>query len=177
MSESLPEIGLIVVGDEILSGRRVDRHVAAAIERLAARGLALTWARYEGDDEGRLAGVLRETMATEALVFCCGGIGATPDDVTRQAAAAASDRRLLHHPEGCEILRERFDDHLTEHRLRMVEFPEGAVLIPNPVNRIPGFQLEHHCFVPGFPRMAWPMLEWVLDVRYPQLTREPPVSR
>ncbi len=177
MSLSLPEIGLIVVGDEILSGRREDRHVSAVIERLARRGLALTWARYEGDDPARLTRVLRETMASDALVFCCGGIGATPDDVTRQAAAAASGRELVHHPEGRAILHERFGDHLTEQRLRMVEFPQGAALIPNPVNRIPGFLLEHHGFVPGFPRMAWPMIEWVLDTRYAHLTREPPVSR
>lgn len=177
MSLALPEIGLIVVGDEILSGRRQDRHVSAVIERLAARGLALTWARYEGDDQARLIHVLRETMDSDALVFCCGGIGATPDDVTRQAAGAASGRALVHHPEGREILRERFGDSLSEQRLRMVEFPQGAALIPNPVNRIPGFHLEDHAFVPGFPRMAWPMIEWVLDVRYPHLTREPPVSR
>lgn len=177
MSAIQPEIGLIVVGDEILSGRRADTHLSAVIERLAVRGLGLTWARFEGDDRERLTAVLRETMASGALVFCCGGIGATPDDVTRQAAAAASGRALAHHPEGAAILRERFGENLADNRLRMVEFPADTLLIPNPVNRIPGFQLEHHCFVPGFPAMAWPMIEWVLDTRYPDWTREPPTSR
>lgn len=177
MSESLPEIGLIVVGDEILSGRRADTHVPAVIERLAARGLGLTWARFEGDDRARLAAVLRETMASDALVFCCGGIGATPDDVTRHAVSDASGQPLVRHPEGMEILRERFTDGLTDYRMRMVEFPEGALLVPNPVNRIPGFQLERHCFVPGFPKMAWPMVEWVLDHRYADWARAPHTSR
>lgn len=171
------EIGLVVVGDEILGGRRSDHHLAAVAERLAARGLALAWARYEGDDRARLAGVLRATMATDALVLCCGGIGATPDDVTRQASAEAAGRPLARHPEGEAILRERFGDEVTETRLRMVDFPAGAALIPNPVNRVPGFQLGRHCFVPGFPNMAWPMIEWVLDTQFAAWARAPAAVR
>ena len=177
MSTRDPEIGLVVVGDEILAGRRADRHMSAVIERLDARGLRLTWARYEGDDRERLARLLAGTMATPALVFCCGGIGATPDDVTRQAAADASGRALERHADGEAILVERFGAEATDARLRMVDFPAGSTLIPNPVNRVPGFQLERHCFVPGFPRMAWPMIEWVLDTQFGDWAREPAVSR
>ena len=172
-----PEIGLIVVGDEILAGRRSDRHLSATVERLNARGLELTWARYVGDHRARLAAVLRETMAGEALVFCCGGIGATPDDVTRQAAADAAGLTLERHPEGAAILQERFGEDATDRRLRMVDFPAGAELIPNPVNRVPGFRLGRHCFVPGFPSMAWPMIEWVLDTRFAHWACAPAVSR
>ncbi|MDZ7748147.1 MAG: molybdopterin-binding protein [Halofilum sp. (in: g-proteobacteria)] len=154
MTPEAPEIGLIVVGDEILAGRRQDRHLGAVIERLAARGLALTWARYIGDDHARLAGLLAETMASEALVFCCGGIGATPDDVTRQAAAAAAGRALARHPEGEAILVERFGDEATDSRLRMVDFPAGATLVPNPVNRVPGFQLGATASCPA--SRGWP---------------------
>lgn len=172
------EIGLVVVGDEILSGRRTDRHLGAVIERLNARGMSLTWARYVGDDRGRLAALLRESMASEALVFCCGGIGATPDDVTRQAAADAAGVDLARHAEGEAILRERFgEEQATDHRLRMVDFPAGAALVPNPVNRVPGFRLERHCFVPGFPKMAWPMIEWTLDTEFAGFARAPAVSR
>jgi len=171
------EIGLIVVGDEILSGRRPDAHLSAVIERLGARGLELAWARYIGDDRPRLAALLRETMASEALVFCCGGIGATPDDVTRQAAAEAAGVELARHPEGEAILRERFGGEAKDTRLRMVDFPAGATLIPNPVNRVPGFQLVRHCFVPGFPKMAWPMIEWVLDTHFAEWARDPAVTR
>lgn len=177
MDADQPEIGLIVVGDEILAGRRSDRHLGAVAERLGARGLALAWARYEGDERARLAGVLGATMAGDALVLCCGGIGATPDDVTRQAAADASGRPLVRHPEGEAILRERFGDDVTETRLRMVDFPADSTLIPNPVNRVPGFQLGRHCFVPGFPNMAWPMIEWVLDTQFAAWARAPATYR
>lgn len=170
------EFGLIVVGDEILSGKRRDGHMAAVIERLAARGLALDWCRIVGDDEARLSRDLGETMATGAVVFCCGGIGATPDDVTRQAAAAAAGRPLARHPEGEALLRARFGDDASDLRLRMVDFPEGVDLIPNPVNQVPGFSLGDHHFVPGFPRMAWPMIEWVLDTRYRDWIRAPRVA-
>ncbi len=160
------EIGLIIVGDEILSGRRRDRHLEAVIERLGARGLELTWAHYAGDDRRRLARLLAATMASPALVFCCGGIGATPDDVTRLAAADAAGVSLQRHREGARLLEQRFGADVAETRLRMVDFPAGASLIPNPVNRVPGFQWGRHCFVPGFPAMAWPMIEWVLDHRF-----------
>ncbi len=171
------EIGLIVIGDEILSGRRRDGHLGAVVERLHARGLTLDWCRIVGDDVERLTRTLRETLATEALVFSCGGIGATPDDVTRAAAAAATGRPLVRHPEGEALLRARFGDDASDLRLRMVEFPEGAGLIPNPVNQVPGFQLNAHYFVPGFPSMAWPMIEWVLDTHYAEHASTPPVTR
>ncbi len=177
MSTPPGEIGLIVVGDEILSGRRRDRHMAALLERLQARGLALTWAHYAGDDRRRLAALFADTMATEALVFCCGGIGATPDDVTREAAADAAARPIERHAEGEALLTARFGQDAGETRLRMVDFPAGARLIPNPVNNVPGFRLARHCFVPGFPDMAWPMMEWVLDGPFADWTREPAVSR
>lgn len=171
------EIGLIVIGDEILSGRRRDGHLPAVIERLHARGLTLDWCRIVGDDGERLTSTLRETLASEALVLCCGGIGATPDDVTRQAAAAAAGRSLVRHPEGEELLRARFGAEASDLRLRMIEFPEGAGLIPNPVNQVPGFTIDRHYFVPGFPKMAWPMIEWVLDTHYAELAQSPPETR
>lgn len=171
------DIGLIVVGDEILSGKRRDGHMPAVIERLSTRGLELTWAHFVGDDEARLTETLRATLAGNAVVFCCGGIGATPDDVTRQAAAAASGRRLLRHPEGEALLRSRFGTEASDLRLRMVDFPEGAELIPNPVNQIPGFRIADHHFVPGFPKMAWPMIEWALDAHYGSHFQAPRVAR
>jgi molybdopterin-biosynthesis enzyme MoeA-like protein len=70
------------------------------------------------------------------------------------------------HPEAEREIRARFGGEVTPQRLQMGEFPAGASIIPNPVNRIPGFSLREHHFVPGFPQMAWPMVEWVLDNRY-----------
>ena len=175
-------IGLIVVGDEILSGRRADKHLSKVIELLAARGLALAWARYVGDDRARITAALKEAFASGELVFSTGGIGATPDDHTRQCAAAALGRDLELHLEAKALIVERMREVACEqgqpfdpdrpdnlHRLNMGVFPRGAALIPNPYNRIPGFSVGDVHFVPGFPVMAWPMIEWVLDHRYAHL--------
>src|SRR5205823_6527501 len=81
-------IGLIIIGDEILSGKRSDKHLPKVIELLAERGLQLAWAEVVGDDPVRITQTLRRTLAGPDIVFCSGGIGATPDDHTRQCAAA-----------------------------------------------------------------------------------------
>jgi molybdopterin-biosynthesis enzyme MoeA-like protein len=172
-------IGLIIIGDEILSGKRQDKHFAKVVELLGARGLELAWARYLGDDRERLVATLRDTFAGDDVVFSCGGIGATPDDHTRQAAAAALGVPLALHPEAARLIAERTaemardgkapaDMTLPENRqrLKMGEFPQGAAIVPNAFNKIPGFNIGRHWFVPGFPVMAWPMIEWVLDTHY-----------
>ncbi len=161
--------GLMIIGDELLSGKRQDRHLGEVIRMLDERGLELAWARMEGDDPARITSALRETMAGNDVVFSCGGIGGTPDDRTRQCAAEAAGQRLAIHPEGRRELEAQFGPDGTPQRLRMVEFPERAALIPNPVNRVPGFSLGQHHFVPGFPNMAWPMIAWVLDHHYGHL--------
>jgi molybdopterin-biosynthesis enzyme MoeA-like protein len=176
--------GLIIIGDEILSGKRRDAHLAKVIELLGARGMALDWARYAGDDRERITADLRDAFAGGALVFSCGGIGATPDDHTRQCAAAALGAPLALHPQAKALIEERMRDVAAEqgtvfdpdrpdnvHRLNMGVFPEGARIIPNPYNKIAGFSCGHVHFVPGFPVMAWPMIEWVLDTHYAHLQR------
>lgn len=161
--------GLYIVGDEILSGRRNDRHFAKVREILAVRGLMLDWVHYLGDHTERQAQALRASLAGSDIVFSCGGIGATPDDHTRQAAAAALGVELELHPEAELEIRARFGDRINPQRLQLGVFPRGSRIIPNPYNRIPGFSVADHHFVPGFPEMAWPMLEWVLDTLYPAL--------
>lgn len=181
--------GLIIVGDEILSGKRADKHLPKVIELLAARGLPLAWAEYVGDDPVRITAALRRAFASGDIVFSTGGIGATPDDHTRQCAAAALGVPLALHPQAEVLIRERMQDTAREqgvpyepdrpdnvHRLNMGVFPEGAAIIPNPYNKIPGFSVRDVHFVPGFPVMAWPMVEWVLDTRYGDLARPPGVS-
>lgn len=158
--------GAFVIGDEILVGKRQDKHLSFLIEALARRGLRLSWAHYLGDDPQRLTSALARSLASNDVVFSFGGIGATPDDHTRQCAAAAAGTGLLLHPEAEREIRARFGGEATPQRLQMGVFPEGAAIIPNPVNRIPGFSLGDHHFLPGFPQMAWPMTEWVLDTRY-----------
>jgi molybdopterin-biosynthesis enzyme MoeA-like protein len=175
-------IGLIIIGDEILSGKRQDKHLAKVIELLAARGLSLAWSLYLGDDRERITAALRQAFASGDLVFSCGGIGATPDDHTRQAAAAALDVPLELHPEAKALIEQRMRELAAEtgvalepdradnlHRLNMGRFPAGASIVPNPYNKIPGFSVGDVHFVPGFPVMAWPMIEWLLDHRYAAL--------
>ena len=210
--------GLIIIGDEILSGKRNDKHMPKAIEFLGARGLQLAYADYVGDDPARITATLARAFAAAResgdVVVSCGGIGATPDDHTRQCAAAALGVGLELHPEARALIIERMQDTAREqgvpfeadrhdniHRLNMGMFPKGAAIIPNPYNKIPGFScfIGHHSpehaegllaqpdhslsghskaqrphragvhFVPGFPVMAWPMIEWVLDTHYPYL--------
>lgn len=186
-NSTMPAIGLIIVGDEILSGKRADKHMPKVIELLGSRGLALSWARYVGDDRPSITNALRDAFASADVVFSCGGIGATPDDHTRQCAAAALGVELALHPEAKVLIQERMQDVAREqgvpyepdrddnvHRLNMGVFPVGASIIPNPYNKIPGFTCHGtgggavH-FVPGFPVMAWPMIEWVLEQRYAHL--------
>ena len=197
-----PHFGIIIVGDEILSGKRADKHMPKAIELLAARGLQLSYADYVGDDPERITATLARAFAAARtrgdVVFSFGGIGATPDDHTRHCAARALGVALELHPQAKVLIRERMHDVAREqglpfepdredniHRLNMGTFPVGASIIPNPYNKIPGFFCapqggsEPHAvgerggiyFVPGFPVMAWPMVEWVLDTHFSHLHR------
>ena len=192
MSESIPlspAFGLIIIGDEILSGKRSDKHLPKVIELLAARGQALAWSRCVGDEPRRITAVLRDALDSGDAVFCCGGIGATPDDHTRQCAAAALGTPLALHPVARDLIFERMREVAAEqgkpfdpehpdniHRLNMGVFPVGCDIIPNPYNRIPGFSCSGSSgsrvhFLPGFPVMAWPMIEWVLDNEYQHIQR------
>jgi len=178
--------GLIIIGDEILSGKRADKHLAQAISLLGARGLQVAYAHYVGDDPQRITATLAAAFASGDVVFSFGGIGATPDDHTRQCAARALGCELVLQPQARDLIWERMQDIAREngqtfepdrsdnqHRLNMGMFPAGAAIIPNPYNKIAGFSCQGaqggavH-FVPGFPVMAWPMVEWVLDTQYPQ---------
>ena len=176
-----PSIGLIIIGDEILSGKRSDKHLPKFIELLNERGLQLAWAEYVGDSPARITEVLARAFASGDVVFSCGGIGATPDDHTRQCAAQALGVPLALQAEAKALILERMRDVANEqgvafepdrddnlHRLNMGTFPQGAQIISNPYNKIPGFtcQGEGHGmvhFVPGFPVMAWPMMQDKLD--------------
>ncbi len=162
-------IGAIIIGDEIIRGKRQDKHFAKVVEVLAARGLHLLWSLTIADDRQRLTETLTRTLASSDIVFCFGGIGVTPDDHTRQAAAAAAGVPLQLHPDAETEIRARCVEQNIEptpQRLQLGEFPVGSRIVPNPVNHMPGFSYANHHFFPGFPQMAWPMLEWTLDTYY-----------
>lgn len=163
------QIGILIIGDELLSGRRQDKHLAHVINTLAQRHLTLAWARYVGDDEANLVDSFRDIAARGDLCFSFGGIGATPDDITRQCVARALGLPLVRHPGAVEAIEGQFGENAYPDRIRMADLPQDADLIPNPRNRIPGFSVGHiHC-LPGFPELAWPMMEWVLENHYPDL--------
>lgn len=176
-------IGLIIIGDEILSGRRQDKHLSKAIELLGERGMAVSWARYVGDEPERITADIRHALDSGDVVFSFGGIGATPDDHTRACAAKALGAELALHPEARELILERCREMAAQEgvpfeaespdtlrRLEMGVFPVGAEIIPNPYNRIPGFTLQGRVhFLPGFPVMAWPMMAWALDKLHAEL--------
>ncbi len=165
------EFGAIIIGDEILSGKRRDQHMARLIELLSARGLELSFCEYIGDVPARITATLRRTYALpDIALFCFGGIGATPDDHTRQCAAAAGGVALRRHAGAVAEMEANFGAMPADHpRYLMADLPEGCELIPNAFNRVPGFSVKHHHFLPGFPEMAGPMMEWVLDNIYPSL--------
>lgn len=184
MHSTAPRFGLIVLGDEILSGKRADKHMPKVIELLKARGLQLDYAEYVGDEPERITATLKRAFASGDIVFSTGGIGATPDDHTRQCAAKALGVGLALHPQAESLIRQRMQEVALEqgtvyepdrpdnlHRLNMGVFPVDAQIIPNPYNKIPGFSCGFVHFVPGFPVMAWPMIEWVLDTHYAHLFR------
>lgn len=177
-----PLVRLIIIGDEILSGRRTDKHFAKLVELLGQRGMQLTGAEFVSDERARIVATLKRSFATDDIVFCCGGIGATPDDQTRQAAAEALGLPLELHPEAARLIAERCADNErngqgsadmslpeNQQRLQMGVFPAGAQIVPNPYNKIPGFFIQNHTFMPGFPVMAWLMMQWTLDTRYAAL--------
>ena len=165
------EFGAVIIGDEILTGKRQDKHMARLIDLLWARGLELAFCEYIGDVPMRIVATLRRTYAlADTVVFCFGDIGATPDDYTRQCAAEAASVALRRHAGAVAEIEDRFGAMPADHpRYLMANLPEGCELVPNPFNRVPGFSLKQHYFLPGFPEMAGPMMEWVLDTLYRSL--------
>ena len=159
--------GLIVIGDEILVGQREDRHFSHFKGMLSARGLSLNQSWFLPDDIETLIRHLRFSFSLDSAVFVCGGIGATPDDLTRECAAEAAGVALQRHPGAANLIEAKFGTEAYPQRIKMADLPLGSQLIPNPYNGIPGFALRNHYFLPGFPQMAWPMAEWVMDEYYP----------
>lgn len=164
---------LIIIGDEILHGSRADKHFAFFKHLLEARGLRLNQVQYLPDDYALLVKQLRRSFSDGLPTFVTGGIGSTPDDHTRQAAAEALNLPIERHAGAVPFIEETslkrgdaLDSASHQQRLLMADFPEGSDLIPNPYNKIAGFSIREHYFFPGFPVMAHPMTEWVVETYY-----------
>ncbi|MEY3996517.1 MAG: hypothetical protein RL344_860 [Pseudomonadota bacterium] len=172
------QFSLIIIGDEILSGHRIDKHFSHILAAFKQRGLSLSQVQYVSDDRERITRTIKQALDSGDVVISCGGIGATPDDHTRQAAAHALGLELVLHPQAKELITafclSKGDVDMTtpqnQFRLNMGHFPLGADIIPNTYNGIPAFSINKRLYcLPGFPVMAWPMLEWILDTHYQHL--------
>ncbi len=161
----------VIIGTEILLGRRKDKHFDFLLQALLERGENLYASFVIGDD----ATLIEEIFALVAkdpkgVMFSFGGIGSTPDDLTRAVAAKVfTHKPLTLHEEAKHRILDRFGEEAYPHRIHMAELPEGAELLDNPVNNVPGFSLQNrYFFTPGFPQMAHPMVIQAIDRLLPE---------
>ena len=157
-------IHAVIIGDEILSGKREDKHLRHLTQKLRKNGFTLNKADFVPDDLDTIVSVIQSKL--NDIVFCFGGIGATPDDYTRDAAARAHKLKVKRHPEASKCIKKQFGKDAYPKRILMADLPYQANLIPNSINNIPGFSINDHHFMPGFPEMSWPMLDWLLEKYY-----------
>ena len=153
---------LVVIGDEILSGRTQDKNVAQVATWLNEQGIRLAEVRIVPDDIERIGETVNALRNAHDYVFTTGGIGPTHDDITVDAMAAAFGVPVIVHPEARRILEDYYRDRaggLTEARLRMARVPEGAELIPNPTSGAPGVRMGNVFIMAGVPYIAASMLE------------------
>jgi molybdenum cofactor synthesis domain-containing protein len=153
---------LVVIGDEILSGRTQDKNVATVATWLNEQGIRLAEVRIVPDDLQRIGDTVNELRAAHDYLFTTGGIGPTHDDITVDAIAAAFGVPVIVHPDARKILEDYYRPRnleLTEARLRMARVPEGAELIPNPSSGAPGVRMDNVYILAGIPPVAASMLE------------------
>ncbi len=152
--------GLVVIGDEILSGRTRDANIAHLGRWLGDRGVALLEVRIVPDEEAMIVEAVNALRGRYSHVFTTGGIGPTHDDITAQAIARAFDRPLVFHPEAWRRLEAYYGaERFTPARQRMARVPEGAELIDNPISIAPGFRIENVLVLAGVPEIARAMLD------------------
>jgi molybdenum cofactor synthesis domain-containing protein len=153
---------LIVIGNEVLSGRTQDANINQFACTLAAVGIPLKEARVIADDEDVIIKTVQELAQTYTYVFTTGGIGPTHDDITAASIAKAFNTTLHRHPEAEKALTDFLgQDKVNEARLKMADVPVGATLIENPVSVAPGFQIENVFVMAGIPKIAAAMLNGV----------------
>ena len=164
MSEASVTAALVVIGNEILSGRTKDVNVAYLARQLTALGIQLAEVRMVRDEERAIIAAVNTLRASHNYVFTTGGIGPTHDDITSEAVARAFNLPYRIHPEAKRILEDFYRDtgrELNEARMRMAHTPEGATLIENPVSRAPGFRVENVHVLAGIPAVMRAMFESV----------------
>lgn len=154
---------ILIIGDEILSGRVNDIHVSFLAQRLATRGIDVCEVRFVGDKKELITQSIKALRSTYSWVFTTGGIGSTHDDVTIEAVAAAVDRPLVEHPVVMQAIRDHYPHALdTFHPFGHACIPEGAELLINPVSHIPSFFINKIYVLPGMPHVMQAMVNALL---------------
>ncbi len=171
MKADSPSAAVLVIGNEILSGRIPDANLNYIAKRLGELGVFLQEARVVPDIEAEIVEAVNALRARYTYVFTTGGIGPTHDDITVEAVAAAFKLPVIEHPGARELLKSFFGESLTPARLRMARTPQGADLIKNPVSCVPGIKIENVYMLAGVPEIMRGMMDSVL----PDLRRGPEV--
>lgn len=157
-----PTAAVLIIGNEVLSGRTRDANLGWLGERLGRIGIAIQEARVVRDDEAAVIAALNALRAAHTYVFTTGGIGPTHDDITSACVAKAFGVPLVRHPDALAALREHYAEaDMTPGRLKMTDVPEGAVLIDNPVSRAPGFRIGNVFVLAGVPRIMQAMVDGI----------------
>ena len=162
MTASQPTAAVLLIGDEILSGRTKDKNLGFLADYLTALGIDLKEARVVSDQEDDIVAAVNALRSRYTYVFTTGGIGPTHDDITADAMAKAFGVPIGHDPRAVDILMTYFKEigrEPNEARLRMARMPQGASLIDNPVSKAPGFQIGNVFVMAGVPRIMNVMME------------------
>lgn len=160
MTDASPTAAVLIIGDEILSGRTQDTNLNTIARFLAALGIDLKEARTVGDGMAQIVEALTALRSAHDYVFTTGGIGPTHDDITADAVAEAFGVALPEHPDALAILGKRYGPgEFNAARRRMARIPEGGTLIANPVTDAPGFQIGNVFVMAGVPKIMTAMLE------------------
>lgn len=154
-------VGVVVLGDEVLHGEIRESNIAFLLPLLNSWGAEVALCAILPDDVSIVSRHLSAFREEAELLILTGGIGPTPDDITREAVARAAGVPLAPHPEARAILERYYGDRINENRMLMAQLPEGAELIPNPVSGAPGFYIAGMAAFPGIPRLLHEMIGWV----------------
>lgn len=157
----------VIIGTEILQGRRADKHFEFLKNELAKRDLELSGSFVIKDDKELMRDIFSFIKNQKnAFLFCFGGIGATPDDLTREISSEIfTNKNLQRDEKALKLIENEFGDEAYPYRVKMADLPPNAKLLKNVVNNVPGFSLEDRLFfMPGFPKMSHPMVVQALDL-------------
>jgi molybdenum cofactor synthesis domain-containing protein len=155
------KVGIVVLGDEVLKAETRESNISYMLPLLNEWGADVVLCAILPDDVPTVVRHLRLYLEEVDLLILTGGIGPTPDDITREAVAAAAGMPLVVHPEAKTCLEKYYGDRMNGNRMVMAKVPEGAVLIPNPVSAAPGFFVARMAVFPGIPRLLQEMFVWI----------------